>query len=108
MATGEGVSEEEMVNSLNDSIRKLPICNQYVLAFFLRFMKAVASHEDENKMSTKNLGLVFGSILLGSSVFSFSLAMKQTLEQQSQIVQMMITHVDQLFPRDDFHYALRE
>ena len=67
-------------------------------------MSGIASYEAENKMGTKNLGLVFGSVLLGSGVFSFSLAMKQTLEYQGKIIQLMIENVERYFPLDEFPY----
>lgn len=55
-------------------------------------------------MGAKNLGTVFGSVLLGSSVFSFSLEMKQQLEDQNTIVQYLISNVEEFFPLSDFPY----
>ena len=89
---------------IHEKIKKLPEANQTVLGFFARFMEGIANCESENKMGTKNLGLVFGSVLLGSGVFSFSLAMKQTLEYQGKIIQLMIENVNRYFPLDEFPY----
>lgn len=100
----EKIEIEDSLGRIHEKIKKLPEANQTVLAFFARFMSGIASFEAENKMGTKNLGLVFGSVLLGSGVFSFSLAMKQTLEYQGKIIQLMIENVDRYFPLDEFPY----
>jgi len=90
--------EEESVELLKVCIGKLPPQNVAVLGYFLRFMHRVAEEEEENKMGAKNLGLVFGSILLNSSSLVFSLEMKQLLNDQGTVVQRMIANVNQLFP----------
>ena len=92
------MEEEESVEKLKTCCSLLPHDNQTVLAFFLRFMNRVSRREDENKMGAKNLGVVFGSILLGSGSLVFSLEMKQMLQNQNTIIQYLITHVDEIFP----------
>lgn len=96
------MSDAESVERISVLVHKLQADTQTVLAFFLKFMSQVASHEDENKMGTKNLGVVFGSILLGSAVLSFSLGLKTTLERQNKVVQLMIENCDVLFPDKKF------
>ena len=61
-------------------------------------MNRVSQREDENKMGAKNLGVVFGSILLSSGSLVFSLEMKQLLQNQNTIIQYLIAHVDEIFP----------
>jgi hypothetical protein len=90
--------EEESIELLKICVSKLPPQNREVLCYFLRFMSRVADEEEENKMGAKNLGVVFGSILLGSASLVFSLEMKQLLNDQSTVVQRMIANVDELFP----------
>lgn len=99
---GDDIPEEQGVQNIHQSVAKLPTANKVVLAFFLRFMNIIASHEDENKMGSKNLGTVFGSILIGSAVLCFSLGLKNTLQRQNTIIQLMIDHVDTLFPEYPF------
>jgi len=99
---GDDISEQESLEKLQTAIDRLPEPNIITLSFFLRFMYVVASKEDENKMGTKNLGVVFGSILLGGAVLCFSLGLKTTLQRQNTIVQLMIDHVHTLFPKHKF------
>ena len=65
-------------------------------------MEKVAQAEDENKMGSKNLGVVFGSILLGGAVLCFSLGLKTTLERQNRVVQLMIENQETLIPSQSF------
>lgn len=71
-------------------------------------MREIAAQEDSNKMGSKNLGVVFGSILLGSEVLSFSLGLKDTLERQNRIVQILIDNVDEVFPDIKFSKFFNE
>lgn len=96
-----GKSEAEALPKLEEAVAKLPHGNREVLKFFGRFMSKVAALEHENKMGAKNLGVVFGSILLGSKSLSFTNTLKQQLNDQNTIVQLIITHVDTLFPPED-------
>lgn len=104
----DGISEEECVENLRNTLSRLPECNQTVLTFFLKFMREIAAQEDSNKMGSKNLGVVFGSILLGSEVLSFSLGLKDTLERQNRIVQLLIDNVDLVFPDIKFSKFFNE
>lgn len=80
----------------------MPQHNQVVLSFFLKLMREVALHEEDNKMGTKNLGVVFGSILLGGAVLCFSLGLKVTLERQNKVVQLLIEAQDAILPDHSF------
>jgi predicted nucleotidyltransferase len=71
-------------------------------------MNVVSSKESENKMGAKNLGVVFGSILLGGAVLCFSLGLKTTLQRQNTIVQLMIENVETLFPEHRFEEFFHE
>lgn len=103
----ENENDEDLVKKLSECVKKLPECNRVVLAFFLRLMKQIAENADENKMNEKNLGVVFGSVLLGSSVFSFSLDMKQQLQNQNIIIQTLISNVDTFFPLEEYPYPIQ-
>jgi len=95
-----GRPEDESIELLKGCIEKLPPQNKVVLGYFLRFMNKVAEEEEENKMGAKNLGVVFGSILLNNPSLLFSLEMKQILTDQGTVVQRMISNVNELFPED--------
>jgi len=99
---GDDIAEEQGVANIDSILKRLPEENRIVLSFFLRFMNVVARHEDDNKMGAKNLGVVFGSILIGSAVLCFSLGLKNTLQRQNLIIQLMIENVDRLFTDHTF------
>ena len=88
--------------SISKLVNGLPEENQVVLSFFLKLMQYIAGHEEENKMGSKNLGVVFGSILLGGAVLCFSLGLKTTLERQNKVVQLMIEHQETILPDQSF------
>lgn len=105
---GDNISNEQSILNLQKTIALLPQSNVVVLSFFLRFMNVVSSKESENKMGAKNLGVVFGSILLGGAVLCFSLGLKTTLQRQNTIVQLMIENVETLFPDYRFEEFFKE
>jgi len=105
---GDNISSEQSILNLQKTIALLPQSNVIVLSFFLRFMNVVSSKEGENKMGAKNLGVVFGSILLGGAVLCFSLGLKTTLQRQNTIVQLMIENVETLFPDYRFEEFFKE
>jgi len=98
----EEFTEEQCVSNIAKLTASLPDETQTVLSFFLKLMEKVASHEDDNKMGTKNLGTVFGSILLGGAVLCFSLGLKTTLERQNRVVQLMIENQETIVPDRSF------
>eukprot|EP01096_Ripella_sp_DP13-Kostka_P010284 TRINITY_DN4018_c0_g2_i1.p1 TRINITY_DN4018_c0_g2~~TRINITY_DN4018_c0_g2_i1.p1 ORF type:complete len:296 (-),score=120.67 TRINITY_DN4018_c0_g2_i1:16-903(-) len=93
--------DNKRLETAKQVVERLPAPNATVLSFFLRVLKKVAALEHENKMGPHNLGVVFGSILLGSDILQFTLAMKQRLNNQSSVVEYLIRHVQYLFPSDD-------
>ena len=99
-----GVTPKDALPALTACVERLPEPNCITLAFFLRLMSQIAAKEGQNKMSASNLGVVFGSVLLGAEVFAFSLAMKQQMEDQNTIINILITAVDELFPLSTFPY----
>ena len=98
------VAEDEVVERLSNCVEQMPEQNRVVLAFFLRLLNQIAAEEEENKMGAKNLGVVFGSVLLGAEVFCFSLEMKKQMEDQNTVIFYLIKEVDTFFPLDTFPY----
>lgn len=99
---GDEIPEEQSVANISKLTAQLSEQNQLVLSFFLKLMSKVAENEGENKMGTKNLGVVFGSILLGGAVLCFSLGLKTTLERQNKVVQLMIENHETVLPDQSF------
>ena len=100
----ENDAEEGAVERLSSCVEQMPEHNRVVLAFFLRLLNQIAAEEEENKMGAKNLGVVFGSVLLGAEVFCFSLEMKKQMEDQNTVIFYLIKHVETFFPLEAYPY----
>merc|ERR1712137_1216629 len=97
-AADESFDEEGRVGYLKEVVHKLPEPNQALLCYFLGLMKRISKHSEVNKMGEKNLGVVFGSIILGPENLLLSLGDKKKLQNQSVVVGLLITHCPELFP----------
>jgi len=89
--------EKRRLDTLRSTVAKLPAPNKMVLGALLHLLKQVADLCSVNQMDERNLGIVFGSILLGAEQLQISLAMKQKLQDQSTVVQYLIRYVHELF-----------
>lgn len=97
-AADESFDEQGRVEYLKEVVHKLPEPNQALLCYFLGLMKRISKHSEVNKMGEKNLGVVFGSIILGPENLLLSLGDKKKLQNQSVVVGLLITHCPELFP----------
>jgi len=97
-AADETFDDEKRIATLQKAIATLPKNHITVLSFFLHLLNQVASHSEENKMDERNLGVVFGQILVGTGFFSLSFADKKKMQEQSLIVQYLIHYCYDLFP----------
>lgn len=98
MEAADKTDEREQTEHLKQCLRRLPTSNRTLLSYFLVLMKKISRHSAVNKMGEKNLGVVFGSIVLGPENLLITLADKQKLQNQNVVVEKLITHVYQLFP----------
>ncbi|XP_056143814.1 GEM-interacting protein isoform X2 [Lampris incognitus] len=88
---------EEMVHNLRELLEKLPRCSYSTLQHMMAHLHRVSECE-ENKMSSVNLGIVFGPTLL-RPLLSVDMSMIALLETSYQaiLVEFLITHHTQIF-----------
>jgi len=98
VAADETFDDERRIQALQKAIQSLPKNHIIVMSFFLHLLNQVASHSEENKMDERNLGVVFGQILVGTGFFSLSFADKKKMQEQSLVVQYLIHYCYDLFP----------
>ena len=55
---------ETMLKEVRETIRRLPPSHLAVMEVLLPFLKTIAKHAEKNKMTTKNLAVVFGPTIL--------------------------------------------
>lgn len=82
---------DEQLNQLSNCIQALPLVNKNILSRLCLHLNKVVQHQQVNRMTTPNLSIVF------SMNFLPPYAMDQMRTMQ-QIVSLMISHVDRLFP----------
>lgn len=75
-------------------VSALPANNQMVLLCLFRFLHAVARHADRNKMPARNLGVVFGPVIVRAPLRS--LASLQECEAQITLAESLVLCADRL------------
>eukprot|EP01100_Stratorugosa_tubuloviscum_P006525 TRINITY_DN280_c0_g2_i12.p1 TRINITY_DN280_c0_g2~~TRINITY_DN280_c0_g2_i12.p1 ORF type:complete len:305 (+),score=136.79 TRINITY_DN280_c0_g2_i12:3-917(+) len=76
-------------------IFRLPEAHLNVLRLMLPFLRAIADQSESNKMDAKNLGLIFGPILMGGEE-ALSLLQIQKIKAQATLIELMIIHCHDL------------
>jgi hypothetical protein len=94
----ENLDSAGQVEYLKGLIQQMDPPNSALLGYFLALMKRISKHEDINKMGAKNLGVVFGSIILGPENLLLTLGDKKKLQNQSVVVGLLISHCYELYP----------
>lgn len=91
--------EETGLNELVKQVKSLPLVNYNLLKYICRFLDEVQSYSGVNKMSVQNLATVFGPNILRPKVEDPLTIMEGTVVVQ-QLMSMMISEHELLFPRD--------
>lgn len=78
----------------------IPTQRHSLLVALLRFLKKVEQHQEENKMSRKNLSIVFGPLILRQLRNDDLSEMLSNLERVSEVVNHLIENVDNFGPDD--------
>ncbi|XP_037112626.1 GEM-interacting protein [Syngnathus acus] len=87
----------DLVGNLQQLLRKLPVCRYNTLQHLIRHLHKV-SRNNENKMSSNNLGIVFGPTLLRPPVCTEQPAVAlQENTYQASLVDFLISHHDKIF-----------
>ncbi|XP_034151126.1 GEM-interacting protein isoform X2 [Esox lucius] len=100
-STGESPGVvEDIVHNLRDLLERLPPLHYYTLRHMMFHLHKVSENYEENKMSSGNLGIVFGPTLLRPLV-SVDVSMVALLEStyQALLVEFLITHHRRVFLR---------
>ncbi|XP_032993411.1 rho GTPase-activating protein 9 [Lacerta agilis] len=86
---------KEKVSKLAGLIQSLPQPNQDTLHYLLKHLRKVMEHSDINRMTTQNIGIVFGPTLLRHERDATSLV--EGMVYQNQVVELLLTEFPSIF-----------
>ncbi|XP_039224102.1 rho GTPase-activating protein 9 isoform X1 [Crotalus tigris] len=86
---------KEKVSKLTGLIQSLPQPNRDTLRYLLQHLRKVMDHSDTNRMTTQNIGIVFGPTLLRHERDVASLI--EDMIYQNQVVEMLLTEFASIF-----------
>lgn len=82
-----------------DLLRQLPASNFNSLHYLIIHLKRVVDHAEENKMNSKNLGVIFGPTLIRPRPTTAPVTISSLAEYSSQarLVEFLITYAQKIF-----------
>ncbi|XP_053524199.1 rho GTPase-activating protein 29 isoform X2 [Artibeus jamaicensis] len=82
-----------------DLLRQLPESNFNSLHYLIMHLKRVVDHSDENKMNSKNLGVIFGPSLIRPRPTTAPVTISSLTEysNQARLVEFLITYSQKIF-----------
>lgn len=82
-----------------DLLRQLPASNFNSLHYLIVHLKRVVDHAEENKMNSKNLGVIFGPTLIRPRPTTAPVTISSLAEYSSQarLVEFLITYAQKIF-----------
>lgn len=82
-----------------DLLRQLPASNFNSLHYLIVHLKRVVDHAEENKMNSKNLGVIFGPTLIRPRPTTAPVTISSLAEYSSQarVVEFLITYAQKIF-----------
>uniref|UniRef100_A0A8C5RSS1 Rho GTPase activating protein 9 n=1 Tax=Laticauda laticaudata TaxID=8630 RepID=A0A8C5RSS1_LATLA len=86
---------KEKVSKLAGVIQTLPQPNRDTLHYLLQHLRRVMDHSDINRMTTQNIGIVFGPTLLRHERDVASLI--EDMVYQNQVVELFLTEFASIF-----------
>lgn len=63
VAVTEMNSQDEKVEALSELVTRLPLANNTLLKYLIAFLIKIINHSDQNKMTVRNVGIVFSPTL---------------------------------------------
>ncbi|OTA64775.1 RhoGAP-domain-containing protein, partial [Hypoxylon sp. EC38] len=63
VAVTEMTNQREKIGSLAELVRQLPLANETLLKYLIAFLIKIINHADMNKMTVRNVGIVFSPTL---------------------------------------------
>uniref|UniRef100_A0ABM5FPI3 Rho GTPase-activating protein 9 isoform X5 n=1 Tax=Pogona vitticeps TaxID=103695 RepID=A0ABM5FPI3_9SAUR len=86
---------KDKVSKLTGLIQSLPQPNRDTLYYLLEHLRKVMAHSDTNRMTTQNIGIVFGPTLLRHERDAASLV--EGMVYQNQVVELLLTEFSRIF-----------
>lgn len=82
-----------------DLLRQLPASNFNSLCYLIMHLKRVVDHSEENKMNSKNLGVIFGPSLIRPRPTTAPVTISSLAEysNQARLVEFLITYSQKIF-----------
>ncbi|XP_032279180.1 rho GTPase-activating protein 29 isoform X2 [Phoca vitulina] len=82
-----------------DLLRQLPVSNFNSLHYLIVHLKRVVNHAEENKMNSKNLGVIFGPSLIRPRPTTAPVTISSLAEysNQARLVEFLITYSQRIF-----------
>ncbi|XP_040607872.1 rho GTPase-activating protein 29 isoform X1 [Mesocricetus auratus] len=82
-----------------DLLRQLPASNFNSLHYLIEHLKRVVDHAEENKMNSKNLGVIFGPSLIRPRPTTAPVTISSLAEysNQARLVEFLITYSQKIF-----------
>ncbi|XP_061688417.1 rho GTPase-activating protein 15 isoform X4 [Syngnathoides biaculeatus] len=87
----------DKVERLASVVSGMPQPNRDTLQFICRHLKRVLEHSDANRMTTQNIGIVFGPTLLRPEVDNGNMAVNMVF--QNQAVELILNEYERVFGR---------
>ncbi|KAG9491573.1 hypothetical protein GDO78_000211 [Eleutherodactylus coqui] len=87
---------EEKVLTLKELVRSLPEPNHNTLNYIICHLNSVREHSEMNRMTTQNIGIVFGPTLMRPEKEQFA-NIAANMVYQNQVVESFLTHYEELF-----------
>ncbi|XP_062888454.1 rho GTPase-activating protein 45-like isoform X2 [Mobula hypostoma] len=105
--TGDGGGKEPsvdkedllLVSRLKDLLKELPPSNKATLQYIIRHLSRISDLEQQNKMSSSNLGIVFGPTLMRPRPTEATVSLSSLVDypHQARIVETLITSHSEIF-----------
>ncbi|XP_032064930.1 rho GTPase-activating protein 45 isoform X3 [Thamnophis elegans] len=92
-------SEKAMVTKLKELLKELPGTNLATLKYIMQHLKRIIELEDDNKMSSSNLGIVFGPTLMRPRPTQATISLSSLVDypHQACIVEALINFYATVF-----------
>ncbi|XP_051931973.1 rho GTPase-activating protein 15 isoform X2 [Hippocampus zosterae] len=97
MDTVKVVDYADKVDRLKSVVHSMPQPNHDTLQFICRHLKRVLEHSDANRMTTQNIGIVFGPTLLRPECDNGNMAVNMVF--QNQAVELILNEFEHVFGR---------
>ncbi|XP_059848149.1 GEM-interacting protein-like isoform X4 [Hypanus sabinus] len=92
---------QQLIQKSKDLLQNLPVSNYNTLEHLIGHLFRVAERSEENKMSSNNLGIIFGPTLIRSQAPEDAVSLVNS-GYQAQVVDFLIMHYHQIFePKQD-------